>query len=43
VWRWLASLVAAAPRWPERYLLDTSFPEPLSFAQRRLGRWRERI
>lgn len=43
VWRWLASLVAAAPRWPERYLLDTSFPEPLSFAQKRLGRWREQI
>jgi glycosyltransferase involved in cell wall biosynthesis len=43
VWRWLASLVSAASRWPDRYLLDTSFPEPLSFAQRRLGRWRERI
>jgi hypothetical protein len=43
VWRWLASLAAAAPRWPDRYLLDTSFPDPLSFAQKRLGRWRERI
>jgi hypothetical protein len=43
VWRWLASLVAAAPGWPDRYLLDTSFPEPLSFAQKRLGRWREQI
>jgi glycosyltransferase involved in cell wall biosynthesis len=43
VWRWLASLVAAAPRWPDRYLLDTRFPEPLSFAQKRLGRWREQI
>lgn len=41
IWRWLASLTAAAPRWPDRYLLDTSFPEPLSFAQKRLGRWRE--
>ncbi len=43
VWRWLASLVAAVPHWPDRYLLDTSFPEPLSFAQKRLGRWREQI
>jgi glycosyltransferase involved in cell wall biosynthesis len=43
LWRWLAALVAAAPRWPDRYLLDTSFPEPLSFAQKRLGRWRERV
>jgi glycosyltransferase involved in cell wall biosynthesis len=43
LWRWLASLVAAAPGWPDRYLLDTSFPEPLSFAQKRLGRWREQI
>jgi glycosyltransferase involved in cell wall biosynthesis len=43
VWRWLASLVAVAPRWPDRYLLDTSFPEPRSFAQKRLGRWREQI
>jgi glycosyltransferase involved in cell wall biosynthesis len=43
VWRWLVSIVAAVPRWPDRYLLDTSFPEPLSFAQKRLGRWRERM
>jgi glycosyltransferase involved in cell wall biosynthesis len=43
VWVWLVALVARAPRWPERYLLDTSFPDPLSFAQKRLGRWRERI
>lgn len=40
VWRWLVALVAAAPGWPDRYLLDTSFPDPLSFAQKRLGRWR---
>ncbi len=43
VWRWLASFVAAAPRWPDRYLLDTSFPEPFSFAQKRLGRWRKQM
>ncbi len=42
VWRWLASIIAAIPGWPDRYLLDTSFPDPLSFAQKRLGRWRER-
>ena len=43
VWRWLVSLLAGMPRWPDRYLLDTSFPEPLSFAQKRLGRWREQV
>ena len=43
VWRRLASFVAAVPGWPDRYLLDTSFPEPFSFAQKRLGRWREQI
>jgi glycosyltransferase involved in cell wall biosynthesis len=43
VWRWLAALAAAVPRWPDRYLLDTSFPEQLSFAQKRLGRWRQKV
>jgi len=43
VWEWLAGLVSRAPGWPDRYLLDTSFPDPLSFAQKRLGRWRQRI
>jgi glycosyltransferase involved in cell wall biosynthesis len=43
LWRWLALGIARIPRWPDRYLLDTSFPDPLSFAQKRLGRWRERI
>jgi hypothetical protein len=43
VWNWLATLVSRAPGWPDRYLLDTSFPDPLSFAQKRLGRWRRRI
>jgi hypothetical protein len=42
MWRWLVSLVARAPRWPDRFLLDTSFPEPSTFVQKRLGRWRER-
>jgi glycosyltransferase involved in cell wall biosynthesis len=43
VWEWLVALVSRAPGWPDRYLLDTSFPDPLSFAQKRLGRWRQRI
>ena len=43
VWEWLATLVSRAPGWPDRYLVDTSFPDPLSFAQKRLGRWRRRI
>ena len=43
VWRWLVWLPARVGRWPDRYLLDTSFPDPLSFAQKRLGRWREQV
>jgi glycosyltransferase involved in cell wall biosynthesis len=43
VWEWLATLVSRAPGWPDRYLLDTSFPDPLSFAQKRLGRWRRQL
>jgi glycosyltransferase involved in cell wall biosynthesis len=43
VWEWLATLVSRAPGWPDRYLLDTSFPDQLSFAQKRLGRWRRRL
>jgi glycosyltransferase involved in cell wall biosynthesis len=43
VWERLATLISRLRGWPERFLLDTSFPDPLSFAQRRLGRWRERV
>jgi glycosyltransferase involved in cell wall biosynthesis len=43
VWEWLATLVSRVPGWPDRYLLDTSFPDPLSFAQKRLGRWRRQL
>lgn len=43
VWEWLVAIVARIPAWPGRWLPDTSFPDPLSFAQRRLGRWRRRI
>jgi glycosyltransferase involved in cell wall biosynthesis len=43
-WILLARLLAALPRWPERWLLDARFPgaEAL-FEQRRLRRWRESL
>ncbi|MEN3283690.1 MAG: hypothetical protein V7607_4830 [Solirubrobacteraceae bacterium] len=41
-WRWAVALLARAPaRWARR-LCDASFPDPLSFEQRRLRRWRAR-
>jgi glycosyltransferase involved in cell wall biosynthesis len=39
-WRWLVALLAAAARRPGRLPCDASFPDPLSFEQRRLRRWR---
>ncbi len=42
-WRRLAGLLAALPGWPERLLLDASFPDPPRFEQRRLRRWRSRV
>jgi len=42
VWAHLARLVARVPRWPDRLTLDTRFPDPPSFDQKRLRRWRER-
>jgi glycosyltransferase involved in cell wall biosynthesis len=42
VWRRLAGLIAAVPGWPERWLLDTRFPQGEQFEHRRLRRWRER-
>jgi glycosyltransferase involved in cell wall biosynthesis len=41
VWRWLAGLIAKLPGWPDRFTLDTRFPDPPRFEQRRLRRWRE--
>jgi glycosyltransferase involved in cell wall biosynthesis len=41
-WRRLQPLLAAGARTPGRRLCDASFPEPLSFEQRRLRRWRAR-
>jgi hypothetical protein len=43
LWRHLAALSARLPRWPERWMLDTRFPDPPHFEQRRLRRWRERM
>lgn len=43
LWRHLAVAVAAIPRWPDRWTLDTRFPDPPRFEQRRLRRWRERL
>ena len=42
-WRRLAGLLAGLPGWPERLLLDASFPNPARFEQRRLRRWRSRV
>lgn len=43
VWRALAGVLAALPWWPERWLLDTRFPDPPVFEQKRLRRWRSRV
>jgi len=42
LWRWLVALLARLPDGPWRRFCDASFPEPLSFEQRRLRRWRAR-
>jgi hypothetical protein len=41
-WRWAVALLARLPAGPWRRFCDASFPEPLSFEQRRLRRWRAR-
>ena len=41
-WRWAVALLARAPAPWARRLCDASFPDPLSFEQRRLRRWRAR-
>jgi hypothetical protein len=43
IWRHLAAIAARLPRWPDRWLLDTRFPDPAHFEQKRLRRWRERV
>jgi hypothetical protein len=42
VWRWAAPLIARLPAGRLRRYADASFPDPLSFEQRRLRRWRAR-
>jgi glycosyltransferase involved in cell wall biosynthesis len=42
VWRWLTAILATGAHAPRRWPLDASFPDPLSFEQRRLRRWRAR-
>ena len=42
IWRWLAGL-AAHRHWPQRLALDTRFPDPPHFEQKRLRRWRSRV
>jgi glycosyltransferase involved in cell wall biosynthesis len=42
VWRWLAAITTSRT-WPERIALDTRFPDPARFEQRRLRRWRARV
>jgi hypothetical protein len=43
IWRWLATAVAAIPRWPERLLLDTRFPDPPVLRHKRMERWRSQV
>jgi hypothetical protein len=42
VWRWLVVVLARGGRTPWRRWCDARFPDPLSFEQRRLRRWRAR-
>jgi glycosyltransferase involved in cell wall biosynthesis len=43
LWRWIVGLLAAGAREPGRRPLDASFPDLLSFEQKRLRRWRARV
>jgi hypothetical protein len=40
VWRWVVAILARVARKPGRLPCDASFPDPLSFEQKRLRRWR---
>jgi glycosyltransferase involved in cell wall biosynthesis len=42
LWRWAAA-VTAWRIWPEHVALDTQFPDPPRFEQKRLRRWRSRV
>ena len=43
LWRWLIVIRARRARVPERVSYDAGLPDPASFDQRRLRRWRARI
>jgi glycosyltransferase involved in cell wall biosynthesis len=43
IWSWLAAAAARMPLLPDRYTLDTRFPDPPHFEQKRLRRWRETV
>jgi hypothetical protein len=42
-WRWLVAALARAAGRVGRRAGDARFPDPLSFEQRRLRRWRARL
>ena len=42
LWRWAAAITASRA-WPERVTLDSQFPDPPRFEQKRLRRWRSRV
>jgi len=43
IWSALAGLLAGIPYWPDRWLLDTRFPEPPIFEHQGLRRWRSQV
>ena len=42
LWRWLVEILAKGARTPGRRPIDARYPNPLSFEQKRLRRWRAR-
>ena len=42
LWRWLVEILAKGSRTPGRRPIDARYPDPLSFEQKRLRRWRAR-
>jgi glycosyltransferase involved in cell wall biosynthesis len=42
IWVRLASLIARVRWWPDALTLDTRLPDPATFEQKRLRRWRDR-
>jgi hypothetical protein len=42
LWRWVVEILARGRRTPGRRPIDARYPDPLSFEQKRLRRWRAR-